>query len=343
MFRRLVLSAVLGMALSIPAHASIPRQIGYVNDFAKVLLDVDVRSLNYKAASIRRSDGDRPQVITILPASLGGTDIESYAQEVFKAWKIGQKGKDNGVLIVLAPNDKKIRIETGYGVEGFIPDSVAKDILDKMLPLAAHQNYAQSVDVGLTEIGKLYDQESATKLPAKKGDAGLVFFLLPFGAIGVIGLIAIWTGIRRRRKEAERKLQEAEAIQKYANYISEQVKTPSFGRTLPPPVFSPEANYAPIQPKPAPALTPSRGSSFIENMAASAVGSAIGNMVADSFSHRSHSSDSRSDDTPSGWSGGGGSSGGGGASSSWSDSGSSWSSSDSGSSFDSGGSFSSGD
>ena len=74
----------------------------------------------------------------------GDDSIEAYANNVFHTWRLGQKGKDNGVLVVVAPNDHKLRIEVGYGLEGTLPDGAAGEIIRTwMTPAFKAGNYDQ--------------------------------------------------------------------------------------------------------------------------------------------------------------------------------------------------------
>jgi uncharacterized protein len=79
-----------------------------------------------------RARGDIYAAVYLLPA-LGDESIEALAERAFRKWTLGQAGKDNGLLIVLAMGDRKMRIETGYGLEGDIPDAVARRVLDEQL------------------------------------------------------------------------------------------------------------------------------------------------------------------------------------------------------------------
>ena len=65
--------------------------------------------------------------------TIGGDSIEEYATRVFESWKLGQKGKDNGVLVVVAPKDRKMRIEVGYGLEGTLTDAPASRIIRNVM------------------------------------------------------------------------------------------------------------------------------------------------------------------------------------------------------------------
>ena len=70
------------------------------------------------------------QVVVVTLESLNGANIEEYSLELGRRWGIGQKGKDNGVLLVVAPNDKQIRIEVGYGLEGILTDALSGNIIN---------------------------------------------------------------------------------------------------------------------------------------------------------------------------------------------------------------------
>jgi uncharacterized protein len=93
----------------------------YVVDTAHVLKDDARRSLENLLAELDRATTAQVKVLTV--PNLGGEDIFSFAQRQFQLWKLGQKGKNNGALIVLAVADRKVRIHTGYGLEGALPDS----------------------------------------------------------------------------------------------------------------------------------------------------------------------------------------------------------------------------
>lgn len=116
---------------NVNAEAVIPEPIGdiYVQDFADVLSEEEETKL--QAVGRRLDDQTSTQVSVLTVASLEGTDIETFANEAFRKYKLGNAEKNNGVLLVLALNEKEIRIETGYGLEGVLPDGKAGRILDE--------------------------------------------------------------------------------------------------------------------------------------------------------------------------------------------------------------------
>lgn len=116
---------------NVHAEAAIPEPIGdiYVQDFANVLSEEEETKL--QAVGRGLDDQTSTQVSVLTVASLEGTDIETFANEAFRKYKLGNAEKNNGVLLVLAMKEKEIRIETGYGLEGILPDGKAGRILDE--------------------------------------------------------------------------------------------------------------------------------------------------------------------------------------------------------------------
>ena len=113
------------------AYTSPGSPTGYVNDFAHVLSTEVVQSLNSKLLAISKSSKVQISVVTV--SSLGDESIETYAVKLFQEWGIGEKGKDNGLLILVAPNDHVARIEVGYGLEGTVTDLQAGGIVRNVM------------------------------------------------------------------------------------------------------------------------------------------------------------------------------------------------------------------
>jgi uncharacterized protein len=93
------------------------------------------------------------QIVVVTLKSLGGYDIADYGYQLGRHWGIGQKGKNNGALLIVAPAERKMRIEVGYGLEGALTDAVSRDILERRLkPAFRQQNYEQGIRDGVTAI-----------------------------------------------------------------------------------------------------------------------------------------------------------------------------------------------
>lgn len=138
-----------------------------VVDDASVWTEIDRTTIVRKLETLR-SEKDRWLVIHTTP-SLKGETIEEYAERKFKSWQIGEAGKDNGLLLVLAMNDRKMRLEVGYGLEGEIPDIKAKQILEEILapslkdghPLDGALNVIDAIREAKDEVEAKEAQEKA--------------------------------------------------------------------------------------------------------------------------------------------------------------------------------------
>ncbi|WP_029003153.1 TPM domain-containing protein [Azorhizobium doebereinerae] len=130
----LALCALAGAAL---AELTFPRLSGRVVDAAHVLDAATLAQLDGKLAAQEAKATDQFVVATI--PSLQGTSIEDYANRLFRAWKLGQEKKNNGVLLLVAPAERKVRIEVGYGLEGILTDAVSSTIIQTTILPAFRQ------------------------------------------------------------------------------------------------------------------------------------------------------------------------------------------------------------
>ena len=106
-----------------------PRPTGAVNDFAGLIPQTDRQKMEILATEVLQKTGTAVVVATL--PTVGDSDVATYANELYENWGIGKKGEDKGVLILLAMEERRIRIETGYGVEGILPDGLVGEILDR--------------------------------------------------------------------------------------------------------------------------------------------------------------------------------------------------------------------
>lgn len=145
-----------------------PQPDGYVVDSANI---IDVSVEDYLEALIKALDQKTTAqigVATVLSAK--PTNIDSYATELFERWKIGQASKDNGVLLVIAKNDRNMRIEVGYGLEGELTDIEAKHILDDVI---APRFKANDFNTGVADGVKAIIDEIGAGYGIKAGDLGV--------------------------------------------------------------------------------------------------------------------------------------------------------------------------
>ena len=157
MKNRLKLAFVI-LSVSFPlfvfAYTSPGKPIGLLNDFAKVLSTTDNISIGEKLIQINKSTGTQVAVVTV--NSLGDETIDSYAVKLFKEWGIGIKGKSNGLLMLIAPNVHKARIEVGYGLEGTVTDLQSGNIVNKvMIPAFRNGDYAGGISSALDAVNGL--------------------------------------------------------------------------------------------------------------------------------------------------------------------------------------------
>src|SRR3989338_8128071 len=133
MVRKMVQVGFVLMLVALMAGVSqaqvFPKQIGSVNDFAHVLSSEDVKALTL-TLGVYRNITDIVLVVATVP-SLDGLSIEEYTLKLFKYWGIGEKDKNNGILLLLAPTEHRIRIEVGYGLEADLGNDAASEIIQK--------------------------------------------------------------------------------------------------------------------------------------------------------------------------------------------------------------------
>ena len=152
------------LAQDIPKRPTPPR---LVNDLAQVMTPDQVASLEAKLVAYDDSTSNQIAVVTV--KSLGGYEIEEYALKILRDWGVGNKATNNGIVIVAAIDDRKIRIETGYGLEGAVPDITAKQIIDNdITPAFREGNYYRGFDHAAESIMKAAAGEY--KAPAEYRD-----------------------------------------------------------------------------------------------------------------------------------------------------------------------------
>jgi uncharacterized protein len=142
------------VTLALPAFAFTPPPLnGHVVDTAHALTQQQVAGLDHKLSDIRLRSGFA--IVAYVAGSLEGEPIEDVAYQCFNAWHLGEKGKDNGVLLLIAPNERRTRIETGKGVEGALTDLQTDDILLKFVTPALQKGAVfMAVDGGTTAIAR---------------------------------------------------------------------------------------------------------------------------------------------------------------------------------------------
>jgi len=124
---------------------------GFVSDFAKVIDPASRSQLEAYSATVQRATGVQLALVTI--PSLEGEPIEDVANTIARAWGVGQKGKNEGVLLLLAIQDRKTRLEIGYGLEPILPDGLAGSVLREMRPALRQQAYGEAMRAAASTLG----------------------------------------------------------------------------------------------------------------------------------------------------------------------------------------------
>ncbi|GIX43567.1 MAG: hypothetical protein KatS3mg129_3300 [Leptospiraceae bacterium] len=144
----------------------VPELTGRVVDLTGTLTDYQIRLLSKKLEALEKEKGS--QVVVLIVPTTGIETIEEYSIKVAEKWKIGRAGIDDGVILLIAKNDRKLRIEVGYGLEGAIPDAIAKRIIDEIIvPEFKKGNFFVGIDKGTDAIITLIKGEELP-LPEKK-------------------------------------------------------------------------------------------------------------------------------------------------------------------------------
>ena len=184
--------AVLLLGQNLVAQRQIPQVEQRVNDFTNTLSFTEWKSMENMLK--RFEDSTSTQIVVVMVDSLNGQSIEDYAVSIFEKNKIGRAKKDNGVLLVVAKEDHKIKIEVGYGLEGVLTDVVCEQIIEKeMIPQFKGANFYGGILTGVTSImgavsGEYKAEPRGNAAPAISG--GLVAIFLLFFFYGILPLVA---------------------------------------------------------------------------------------------------------------------------------------------------------
>ena len=175
------------------AQLAVPALTAHVIDTTSTLDPVKAQQLESKLSTFEQTNGS--QVVVLMVPTTAPEDIASYANRVASTWKIGRKDVGDGLLLIVAKEDKRVRIEVARALEGAIPDLAASRVIGEvMTPLFKQGHFAEGVDAGVSQIIALIKGE-ALPLPAAKSEKtgdfdwmNLALFM--FIAVPVIGGVA---------------------------------------------------------------------------------------------------------------------------------------------------------
>jgi len=191
-YSSLLLTASLFIGALTTAHAAIPQPAGYVTDLAGLLTPQQIASLGQALSDYEQRTSNQIVVLTV--KSLDGQDIESYSIAVAEAWKAGQKHKDNGAILLIAPNERNVRIEVGYGLEGVLTDAKSAEIIRNILaPHFRSGDYYGGITGAVSAMEAVIGGEFASEQHNPQQIQSLIpIILMLLFLAGLVGLIH-WT------------------------------------------------------------------------------------------------------------------------------------------------------
>ena len=190
-----LLLLLFGWTTAAQALVPVPRLTARVTDQTATLAPDQVQSLEQRLQQFEAAKGS--QVALLIVPTTQPEVIEQYALRVVEAWKLGRAKVDDGALLIVAKDDRTLRIEVGYGLEGALPDAIAKRIIEEtILPLFKQGDFYGGLSAGLDQMMKVIDGEPLP--PPRAGPVGgQIFQYIPFlifGAIALGGLLRALLG-----------------------------------------------------------------------------------------------------------------------------------------------------
>lgn len=202
-------SVVLASALSLvfilstnfaKAYTSPGKPTGYVNDLANIIDDSEQQILEADLANFYATSSNQIVVATI--QNLGGDSVDNYANELFREWGVGTKEKNNGVLLLVAVEDRKMRIEVGYGLEGAITDLESGRIVDNTLtPAFRAGDYTGGIKAAIANLKEAASGEFNNAIVKTSSDSNSLFDIAFYGFFVFVWLSSflarsksIWAG-----------------------------------------------------------------------------------------------------------------------------------------------------
>src|ERR1700732_562643 len=181
-----------------------PKPPLYFNDYASLVDSATAQQLNQRLEGFERQTSNQILVV-IYPSLPPDAAIEDFTQDAFRAWKPGQQGRNNGAILFVFVKDRKMRIQTGYGLEGALPDAICKRIIsDEITPRFQARDFAGGLTAGVNAMiaatrggDKGGGRTGAEpRRQAQRGQESVVDLIIFFVVLGIIGL----SWIRRARR-----------------------------------------------------------------------------------------------------------------------------------------------
>lgn len=183
--RWLCVFVLLGGSVGVRAEVPVPELKARVTDLTGTLTASQRDALERELRVFEKRKGSQIAVL-IVPTTQPET-IEQYSIRVAETWKLGRKGVDDGVLLLVAKDDRALRIEVGYGLEGVIPDAVAKRVISEIIiPYLQQGDFYGGIHAGVSRLERLVDGEALPPPQARDNSWAGIQNLLPFAFIAAI-------------------------------------------------------------------------------------------------------------------------------------------------------------
>lgn len=190
---RLFTLLILLLASPLWAAPEFPELTGRVVDNANLMTAAQRQSLSQALASAEQNTSNQVVVVTL--ADLQGYEIADYGYQLGRHWGIGSKESDNGVLLIVAPNDRKVRIEVGYGLEGVLTDALSSVIIQQeILPAFRQGQFYGGIQAGVTAIQAAIKGEYQGERQPRDKPSGLKALLILIGMVVVTFLLSFGGG-----------------------------------------------------------------------------------------------------------------------------------------------------
>jgi len=207
MKNRIVFTSFLVMLLFVSVIGAsaleVPPLTGRINDHAGILSSSESRDLGNYLAAVEKATGAQLALLTV--PSLAGESLESYSFKVVDKWQLGSAEKDNGALLLVAMEEKKIRIEVGYGLEGVLTDAMSGYIIrEAIVPEFKKGNFDRGIAAGLKAMGDIVtgditiSPEQISESQQDEGEGGVSIFFIIFILVFVFGRAGRYRRYRRR-------------------------------------------------------------------------------------------------------------------------------------------------
>lgn len=189
--------------LALLAATAFPAPQGYVNDFAGMLDAGAKQRLEARLSAYQRQTTNEI-AIALLP-SLEGRSVNDVAVKLFEQWRIGKRGTDNGILIVVGRNERQVRIEVGYGLEGKVPDAQAGRIIrEAITPSFREGKYAEGLERAVEELIGLIGGATTTAPPAARSRQRSSNLWFLYGILAAGGLLLSYLVQRTTQRRCPR-------------------------------------------------------------------------------------------------------------------------------------------